>query len=82
MVAAHEEGHLRGVERGKHFRLVAEVTADGDNMSDLLLVLGLARLKLRRETREYLLVPKRMGSDMPPPLAWQDWLLVNSGSKN
>ena len=33
---------LREVERGKYFRLVAEVIADGENMSDLLLALGLA----------------------------------------
>ena len=32
---------LRAVERGKYFRLVAEVIADGENMSDLLLALGL-----------------------------------------
>ena len=33
---------LREVERGKHFRLVGEVIADGENMSDLLLAVGLA----------------------------------------
>ena len=33
---------LREVERGNYFRLVAEVIADGENMSDLLLALGLA----------------------------------------
>ena len=33
---------LRGVERGKYFRLVAEVIADGENMSDVLLARGLA----------------------------------------
>ena len=33
---------LREVERGKYFRLVAEVVADGENMSDVLLALGLA----------------------------------------
>ena len=33
---------LREVERGKYFRLVAEVIADGENMSDLMLALGLA----------------------------------------
>ena len=33
---------LHEVERGKYFRLVAEVIADGENMSDLLLALGLA----------------------------------------
>ena len=32
----------RQVERGKYFRLAAEVVADGENMSDLLLDLGLA----------------------------------------
>ena len=34
---------LRGVKRGKYFRLVAEVIADGVNLSDLLLASGLAR---------------------------------------
>ena len=34
---------LREVTRGKYFRLVTEVIADGENMSDLLLELGLAR---------------------------------------
>ena len=34
---------LREVERGKYFRLVAEVVADGDNMSDMLLERGFAR---------------------------------------
>ena len=33
---------LREVERGKYFRLVAEVIADGENMSDMLLARGLA----------------------------------------
>ena len=33
---------LREVERGKYFRLVGEVIADGENMSDLLLAMGLA----------------------------------------
>ena len=33
---------LREVERGKYFRLVAEVIADGENMSDVLLERGLA----------------------------------------
>ena len=33
---------LREVERGKYFRLVAEVIADRENMSDVLLALGLA----------------------------------------
>ena len=33
---------LREVERGKYFRLVAEVIADGENLSDLLLARGLA----------------------------------------
>ena len=33
---------LREVERGKYFRLVAEVIADGENMSDVLLARGLA----------------------------------------
>ena len=33
---------LRGVKRGKYFRLVAEVIADGENLSDLLLAMGLA----------------------------------------
>ena len=33
---------LREVERGKYFRLAAEVVADGENMSDLLLAMGLA----------------------------------------
>ena len=33
---------LRGVERGKYSRLVAEVIVDGENMSDVLLKLGLA----------------------------------------
>ena len=37
------EIELRGVKRGKYFRLVAEVIADGENMSDLLLERGLAR---------------------------------------
>ena len=32
---------LRGVTRRKYFRLVAEVIADGENMSDLLLDRGL-----------------------------------------
>ena len=36
-VAAGEGDHLHEVERGKYFRLVAEVVADGENMSDLLL---------------------------------------------
>ena len=34
---------LHAVERGKYFRLVAEVIADEENMSDLLLKSGLAR---------------------------------------
>ena len=34
---------LHEVKRGKYFRLVAEVIADGENMSDLLLARGLAR---------------------------------------
>ena len=34
---------LREVKRGKYFRLVAEVIADGVNLSDLLLASGLAR---------------------------------------
>ena len=33
---------LREVERGKYFRLVAEVLADGENISDVLLARGLA----------------------------------------
>ena len=33
---------LREVEQGKYFRLVAEVIADGENMSDVLLARGLA----------------------------------------
>ena len=33
---------LREVERGKYFRLVAEVIADGENMSDWMLESGLA----------------------------------------
>ena len=33
---------LREVERGKYFRLVAEVIADGENLSDVLLERGLA----------------------------------------
>ena len=33
---------LRGVERGTYFRLVAEVIADGENLSDVLLAHGLA----------------------------------------
>ena len=33
---------LREVQRGKYFRLVAEVIADGKNMSDWMLALGLA----------------------------------------
>ena len=33
---------LREVERGKYFRLVAEVIADGENLSDVLLARGLA----------------------------------------
>ena len=41
-VAAGDGDDLREVERGKYFRLVAEVVADGENMSDLLLDLGLA----------------------------------------
>ena len=32
---------LREVKRGKYFRLVAEVIADGENMSDVLLARGL-----------------------------------------
>ncbi len=34
---------LHEVERGKYFRLVAEVIADGENLSDLLLKWDLAR---------------------------------------
>ena len=34
---------LHEVKRGKYFRLVAEVIADEENMSDLLLARGLAR---------------------------------------
>ena len=33
---------LREVERGKYFRLVAEVVADGENMSDWMVESGLA----------------------------------------
>ena len=33
---------LHSVERGKYFRLVAEILADGENMSDVLLKRGLA----------------------------------------
>ena len=33
---------LREVERGKYFRVVAEVIADGENLSDVLLARGLA----------------------------------------
>ena len=34
---------LHGVTRRKYFRLVAEVIADGENMSDVLLEAGLVR---------------------------------------
>ncbi len=34
---------LRGVERGKYFRLVATVLADGRNVADVLIAHGLAR---------------------------------------
>ena len=40
---------LREVDRGKYFRLVAEVLADGANLSDALLAAGLAPLR-RRDT--------------------------------
>ena len=40
---------LHAVERGKYFRLVAEVLADGANLSDALLAAGLAPLR-RRDT--------------------------------
>ena len=33
---------LRGVKRGKYFRLVAEVIADGENLSDWMVESGLA----------------------------------------
>ncbi len=34
---------LRGVERGKYFRLVATVLADGQNVADVLIAKGLGR---------------------------------------
>jgi endonuclease YncB( thermonuclease family) len=34
---------LRGVERGKYFRLIATVLADGHDVADLLIAQGLAR---------------------------------------
>ena len=42
---------LRGVARGKYFRLVAEVLADGENLSDLLLASGPGSAVRWRETR-------------------------------
>ena len=40
---------LHAVKRAKYFRLVAEVLADGENLSDALLAAGLVPLR-RRDT--------------------------------
>ena len=44
-----KEINLHEVKRAKYFRLVAEVLADGENLSDALLAAGLAPLR-RRDT--------------------------------
>ena len=55
---------LREVERGKYFRLVAEVIADGENMSDWMLESGFGSPLRRRETRAHLLCREGGGSDV------------------